>query len=161
MIGVIGIAIGGTKVAVSHAFYDGKFHNIKKEVFPTNPNKPDAVMESVFSIINEINEPFDFISVICGGPLDTKKGLFMSPPHLPGFIDFPIVQILKDKYNCQVCLLNDADACALAEYKFGAGIGSTNMAYLTFGTGFGSGLILNGKLYTGANGMSGDRKSVV
>lgn len=156
MKGVIGIAIGGTKVAVSHAFYDGEFHNINKTVFPTNVNEPNLTMEGIFEAIEFINKPFEMISLICGGPLDTKKGIIMSPPHLPGFKDFPIVEILKNKYKCQVILLNDADACALAEFKFGAGKGSRNLAYLTFGTGIGSGLVLNGKLYTGANGMAGE-----
>ena len=156
MKGVIGIAVGGTKVAVSHAFYDGEFHNIQKVVFPTNVSEPNLTMARIFGAIESINKPFEIISVICGGPLDIEKGIIMSPPHLPGFKDYPIVEILKKKYGFPVILLNDADACALAEYKFGAGVGSRNMAYLTFGTGIGSGLVLNGKLYTGATGMAGE-----
>ena len=156
MKGVIGIAIGGTKVAVSHAFYDGNFKDIKKLTFPCSPDNPMEVMVNIFDAISKINREFHMISVICGGPLNIEKGIISSPPHLPGFKDFPIVKVLKDEYNCPVYLLNDADACALAEYKFGAGVGSKNMAYLTFGTGFGAGLILDGKLYTGNNGMAGE-----
>lgn len=153
---VIGISIGGTKTAVTHAFYDGKFFDIEKKVFPTDPNNPDKEMNSIFECIDSFNSPVDVISLITGGPQDTEKGLLLKPPHLPGFDNYPIVDVLKKKYNCDVYYLNDADACALAEYKFGAGQGYKNVAYLTFGTGFGCGLILNHKLYTGNNGMAGE-----
>ena len=155
-ISVYGISIGGTKTAVTHAFYDGNFSNIEKELFASFPNDPEKEMNQIYSIIDKFNYPVDVISVIVGGPLDINKGLLLKPPHLPGFDNFQIVNILKEKYHVDVYMLNDADACALAEYKFGAGKGYHNMAYLTFGTGFGSGLILNNKLYTGQNGMAGE-----
>ena len=153
---VIGISIGGTKTAVIHAFYDGTFSNIEKKVFSTNPNNPKEVMDNIFKYVEDFSYPVDVISLATGGPQDTKKGLLLKPPHLPGFDNFPIVKILKDKYQCDVYYLNDADACALAEFKFGAGKAYKNGAYLTFGTGFGSGLILGGKLYAGNNGMAGE-----
>lgn len=155
-ISVFGVAIGGTKTAVTHAFYDGKFKEIKKEVFSTLPSDPNKEVEAIFSIIDKSTYKVDVISISVGGPLDINKGLLLKPPHLPGFDNYPIVDIIKDKYNCEVYMLNDADACALAEHRFGAGKGYKNMAYLTFGTGFGSGFILDNKLYTGHNGMAGE-----
>ncbi len=153
---IYGISIGGTKTAVTHAFYDGKFSSIKKETFTTFPNDPQKEIENIFSIIDGFNYKVDIISVAVGGPLDINKGLLLKPPHLPGFDNYPIVKILEDKYHSPIYMLNDADACALAEHKFGAGQHIKNMAYLTFGTGIGSGLILNNKLYTGQNGMAGE-----
>ena len=153
---VIGVSIGGSKTAVTHAFFDGKFSNIEKKTFATDPNDPDKVMDNIFKCVKEFNYPVDVISLITGGPQDTKNGMMLKPPHLPGFDNYPIVKTLKDKYQCNVYYLNDADACALAEFKFGAGKRYKNVAYLTFGTGFGSGLILNGRLYTGNNGMAGE-----
>lgn len=153
---VIGISIGGTKTAVTLAFYDGKFSNLEKKVFATSPDNPEKEIEDIFRCIDSFNQPFDVISLATGGPQDTKKGLLLKPPHLQGFDNYPIVDVLKNKYNCPVYFLNDADACALAEYKFGAGRGYKNIAYLTFGTGIGSGLILDGKLFTGNNGMAGE-----
>ena len=153
---VIGISIGGTKTAVTHAFFDGKFSSIEKKVFATDPNNPDKVMENIIKCVEEFAYPVDVISLATGGPQDTKNGLLLKPPHLPGFDNYPIVKVLKNKYECDVYFLNDADACALAEFKFGAGKTYKNGAYLTFGTGFGSGLILDGKLYTGNNGMAGE-----
>lgn len=153
---VIGISIGGTKTAVTHAFYDGKFSMIEKMMFPTNATNPEKEMEGIYQCINDFNYPIDCISLITGGPQDIKRGLLLKPPHLSGFDNYPIVNILQNKYQCPVYFLNDADACALAEYKFGAGRGYKNIAYLTFGTGIGSGLILDGKLFTGNNGMAGE-----
>ena len=155
-ISVFGISIGGTKTAVTHAFYDGNFSNIEKVVFSSFPNNPDEEMKKIASIIDEFNHQVDMISIAVGGPLDINKGLLLKPPHLPGFDHYPIVDILEEKYHTKVYMLNDADACALAEHKFGAAQGYKNVAYLTFGTGIGSGLILNNKLYTGNNGMAGE-----
>ncbi len=153
---VFGISIGGTKTAVTHAFFDGKFTQIEKKTFPSYPNNPSKEMECIFNLIEEFGYSVDVISLATGGPQDTQRGLLLKPPHLPGFDNYPIVDVLKDRYHCDVYFLNDADACALAEYKFGAGRGYKNMAYLTFGTGIGSGLILNGQLFTGNNGMAGE-----
>ena len=80
----------------------------------------------------------------------------MSPPNLPGWDDIHIVDMLKEEFGVPVFLQNDADACALAEWKFGAGQGTKNMIFCTFGTGLGAGLILNGNLYTGTCDMAGE-----
>jgi len=153
---ILGIAIGGTKSAICLAELNGSLNLISKHVFETNPNSDKETIQIIFNYIDSNKLTFDFISVIAGGPLDSKKGIIYNPPHLPGFINTKVCEIFKSKYNVPVTLLNDADACALAEYKFGAGQNSKNMAYITFGTGIGSGLILNGKLFTGNNTMAGE-----
>ena len=96
------------------------------------------------------------IGISCGGPLNSKKGVILSPPNLPGWDNIEIVNIIKDRLDVPAKLQNDANACALAEWKYGAGRGSNNMIFLTFGTGFGAGLILDGRLYNGVNCMSGE-----
>ncbi|MBO6264108.1 MAG: ROK family protein [Clostridia bacterium] len=155
-IALTGVSIGGTKSAVSHAFFDGKeLSDISKVTFPTNPLNADETIDKIIKELDKI-EDVGKISVICGGPLDCKRGIIQKPPHLPGFDNVNIIKILNGRYGAEVTLLNDADACALAEFLFGAGKGSENMAFLTFGTGIGSGLILGGKLYTGNNGMAGE-----
>ena len=94
--------------------------------------------------------------ISCGGPLDSRTGVVMSPPNLPGWDNIPIVKLLGDRFGIRTGIHNDANACALAEWKFGAGIGARNMAFLTFGTGLGAGLILDGKLYAGTNDNAGE-----
>ena len=96
------------------------------------------------------------IGVSCGGPLDYKKGIVLCPPNLPGWVNIPITDLLQTEFGAPTFLENDAKACALAEWKWGAGKGTKNMIFVQMGTGFGSGLILDGKLYEGAIGMAGE-----
>ncbi len=148
---IIGIDIGGTKCAVVLGNDGGKIH--KKVKFPTGDWESTCAR-----IIQEIANmgSFEAIGISCGGPLDSLKGVIKSPPNLPGWDNIEIVKMLKNKFGVPVFLKNDADACALAEWKFGAGMGTRNMIFLTFGTGLGAGLILNGKLYSGACDMAGE-----
>lgn len=94
--------------------------------------------------------------VSCGGPLSSARGVIMSPPNLPGWDDVHIVEWLQNRLSVPAFLQNDANACALAEWQFGAGRGCKNVVFLTFGTGMGAGLILDGRLYAGTNDMAGE-----
>lgn len=157
---VIGIDIGGTKCAVILAdVKNDEISIIKKEKFDTDNNEPALqVIERFCAIIDGFisGTSIDAIGISCGGPLDSKRGIIMRPPNLPMWDDIHIVEILKSKYSVPVSLQNDANACALAEWKFGAGKGTKNMVFMTFGTGLGAGLILDGKLYTGTNDNAGE-----
>lgn len=146
-----GIDIGGTKCAVITGNDKGEILN--KVSFPTM-----NLSKTLERIVKEVEtaERGVAIGISCGGPLDSHRGVIMSPPNLPGWDNVEIVKILEEKFGVPVFLQNDADACALAEWKFGAGRGSKNMAFLTFGTGLGAGLILDGKLYSGTNGNAGE-----
>ena len=146
----IGVDIGGTKCAVVLGDENGI---VKKIKFPTTTYE-----ETIRNIINAIREigKSDAIGISCGGPLDAKRGVILSPPNLPGWDDVRITEMLENEFHVPAYLCNDADACALAEWRFGAGKGTTNMVFLTFGTGMGAGLILNGKLYSGTCGMAGE-----
>ena len=94
--------------------------------------------------------------ISCGGPLDSVKGVIVSPPNLPGWHGFSIVDYVKTNCGLSAKLQNDANACAVAEWRFGAGRGTKNMVFLTFGTGLGAGLILDGRLYAGTNDNAGE-----
>lgn len=96
------------------------------------------------------------VGISCGGPLDSRRGVILSPPNLPGWDQVPAVSFVRDRMDRPVFLQNDANACALAEWKYGAGRGCRNMIFLTFGTGLGAGIILNGELYAGTNDMAGE-----
>jgi len=146
----IGIDIGGTKCAV--VLGDEK-QILNKIRFDTKDYRHtiDEIMEAVANV-----GVGDAIGISCGGPLDSKRGVIMSPPNLPDWDDVHIVDMLTDKFGIPAYLCNDANACALAEWKYGAGKGTQNMVFLTFGTGLGAGLILDGRLYEGACGMAGE-----
>lgn len=147
----IGVDIGGTKTAV--VLGDELGNILKKERFATKP--VNETIETVIEMIAGMGE-FSAIGISCGGPLDANEGIIQSPPNLPGWDDIHITEILSQRFHVPAYLSNDADACALAEWKYGAGKGTQNMIFLTFGTGMGAGLILNGKIYRGANGNAGE-----
>lgn len=155
---MIGFDIGGTKCAVSVGEeINGIMHIKDKRVVPTDHNiSAYEMIDIMCDLAQEMTDDFEYIGISCGGPLDNKRGIIISPPNLPNFRNVEIVKYLKKKYGGFVRLENDADACAFAEWKYGAGQGSENMIFLTFGTGMGAGLILNGSLYTGANGNAGE-----
>lgn len=146
----IGVDIGGTKCAVVLGDENGIAKKIK---FQTTTYT--ETIQNIIHAIREIGEG-DAIGISCGGPLDAKNGIILSPPNLPGWDEVHITEMLQAEFQIPAHLCNDADACALAEWKFGAGKGTSHMIFLTFGTGMGAGLILNGKLYSGACGMAGE-----
>ena len=148
---IVGIDIGGTKCAVVRGNENGEI--IKKVMFATKDR--DTTLKMIVDAVDSMGA-FDAIGISCGGPLDSKKGVIMSPPNLPGWDNVEIVKMLGEKFGVPVFLKNDADACALAEWKFGAGRGCDNMIFLTFGTGLGAGMILGGRLYSGACDMAGE-----
>jgi glucokinase len=80
----------------------------------------------------------------------------MSPPNLPGWDDVPVVRFFEDRFHVPTAVQNDANACALAEYLYGSGRGVKNLVFMTFGTGLGAGIVIDGKLYSGANDNAGE-----
>lgn len=156
---VLGFDIGGTKCAVITAEVSGgDIRLLKKEKCPTDLSvSPEKMIEKLVLMADGILERDpDAIGISCGGPLDSKKGIIMSPPNLTGWDNVAIVDIIEAHYSVRPKLQNDANACALAEWRFGAGRGCENMVFLTFGTGLGAGLILGGRLYEGTNGNAGE-----
>lgn len=96
------------------------------------------------------------IGISCGGPLSSSEGLIKCPPNLPDWDNVPIVSMFTERFGVKVFLQNDANACAVAEWRFGAARGLRNAVFLTFGTGMGAGLIIDGRLYSGTNDMAGE-----
>ncbi len=152
----LGIDIGGTKCAVC---IGDEFANILDRIQISTTCEPNKVLDTLAlkaeSLLEKLG-PVEAIGISCGGPLDTVKGLILSPPNLPGWDSVPVTRILSEHFSRPVFLKNDANAGALAEWKHGAGRGSRNMMFCTMGTGFGAGLILNGRLLEGANGNAGE-----
>lgn len=154
----LGIDIGGTKTGVVLGTASGNI--LLKEQFSTE-GAPDTIIERIISISERLALRFPDCKVLsagisCGGPLDSVRGVILSPPHLPLWNGIPIVREIETRLGIPTFLQNDANACALAEWNWGNGKGCRNMIFLTFGTGFGAGLILNGALYEGTNGMAGE-----
>jgi len=160
---LIGVDIGGTKCAVVLGEYDGsEIRIINKVNFPTQIAKgPEYILNEIKSAVHDqikgvSKSEIAGIGISCGGPLNSKTGTILSPPNLIGWDNIKVVEIFEQEFGIKTYLQNDANACALAEWRFGAGRGLDNVIFLTFGTGMGAGLILNGKLYSGTNDMAGE-----
>lgn len=161
----IGIDIGGTKCAavlgnMESTGVDGLI--IDKISFPTT-GKPEEVIAKLIQSADVLlerhkvaQEDIHGVGISCGGPLDSKNGMILSPPNLPGWDEVPVCAPFQSRYHVPVTLQNDANACAVAEWKFGAAQGCNNVIFLTCGTGLGAGLILDGRLYSGTNDMAGE-----
>lgn len=156
---ILGFDIGGTKCAVVTACWnDGKIDLKQKKSCETDLKiSPVEMIDKLMTMADGILEKTpDAIGISCGGPLNAEKGIIMSPPNLKGWDNVEIVDQIEKHYGVKPKLQNDANACAVAEWKFGAGKGCRNMVFFTFGTGLGAGLILDGRLYGGTNDNAGE-----
>lgn len=163
---IVGFDIGGTKCAVLLASVSigNGIEIIDKILFETNASlgyiqAENRLFSSAWEILKRNNlstSDILAIGVSCGGPLDSKKGLILSPPNLPGWDNIPFAQIITEEFGVPAYIQNDANACALVEWKLGAGKGTKNMIFLTMGTGFGAGIIAEGVLLRGQSDMGGE-----
>jgi glucokinase len=90
------------------------------------------------------------------GPLDPLRGVVLNPPNLPGWRDVPLAQLTRDRFGLPVTLENDCNAAALAEALYGAGAGYAHVFYAAIGTGIGSGIVLDGRIFRGAHGAGAE-----
>lgn len=157
-----GLDIGGTKCAISTGECAAdSIRILSREEFPTAGLSWRQVLDEFARRIEAISKSggdreVSAIGISCGGPLDSRAGIIMSPPNLPGWDDVRIIDFFSDRFKVPVHLQNDANACALAEYRFGAGRGTRNMVFMTFGTGLGAGIVIDGRLYSGTNDNAGE-----
>lgn len=159
---ILGIDLGGTKSAALVG--DAATGEVAVRVSAPTPAEGTAEELAGFLLRlaqdarREFGGDIDGCGVSVGGPTDAARGLAFAAPAIPGWGEdgFPLQKFLSDGLNFPVKIENDADATALAEWRFGAGKGTQTMAFLTVGTGIGSGLILNGRLHRGAFGAGGE-----
>ncbi|MEY8259258.1 ROK family protein [Oscillospiraceae bacterium 50-60] len=159
----LGIAIGGTKcITALGRETEGNMEILGTKLLPTaEGGSPYGTLENLARLGDEllaehgITKP-NAIGIACGSPLDNVRGIIQSPANLIGWDDIPAVEIMERHFDVPAFLENDANGGALAEWRFGAAKGYSHAVFITFGTGCGCGLILNGGLYTGACGMAGE-----
>ncbi len=158
----IGVDIGGTKTAVVLSSEPPAM--LARTEFATLPSQGpdraiDLIKQSIHSLIKSSGidkSSLGDIGVSCGGPLDQAAGVIQAPPNLATWVDVPITAILREEFGLACRMENDANAGAVAEHRFGAGQGTRHMIFLTMGTGFGAGVISDGRLLSGASGQAGE-----
>lgn len=156
---VLGVDIGGTKIAVGLVDASGK--QVAGDRIDTKG--PHETMERVVAVCRDLianaGVPKDRVAAVgigCAGPIDGKEGRVKAAPNLPGWSEIPLVSYLQDALQLPTYLENDANAAAVGEFLFGAGRGHKNMVYMTVSTGVGGGVVTDGRLYRGENGNAAE-----
>lgn len=156
---ILGLDIGGTKTAAVLGTRQGDIR-WRKQIATTSDRGFQTVFSKITVLAREAlsstQDRVDAVSVSIGGPLDALNGIVKSPPNLPGWDNIPLKRLLKEELSLPVYVEHDGNAGALAEFYFGAGQRLRNIIFLTMGTGFGAGLILDGRLYRGTNDTAGE-----
>ena len=156
---ILGLDVGGTKCAAIVGDEAGRIHD--RIEWPSDVSRgPDAMINDLCTRGNELihrfggADRFTGIGVPVGGPLDALNGVVHAPPNLPGWDAIPLQDIIEKRFGLAARIEHDAAACALAEWMWGTGTYKPRVAYLTCGSGFGLGLVIDGHIYRGARGRS-------
>ncbi len=158
----LGVDIGGTKVAAG--LVDARGEIICKGRAPMNAHgTAEEGLASVFAAMDDAlkagralqpNLQIAGIGICSPGPLDPRTGVVINPPNLPCWRNFPLADEVSKRRGVRVHVENDANAAGLAEYLWGAGRGYKIVFYATLGTGIGTGLVLDGRIYNGRTGAA-------
>jgi glucokinase len=156
---IIAVDFGGTNIRVA-SFDTPQPPPSEQSKTPTKASEgPEAVLERLKRSIRALF-PQDGRNVRIGvgapGPLNPRKGIVLEAPNLPGWKDIPLQKTLEEAFHCPVAIGNDANVAALGEWRFGAGVGTNNLIYLTISTGIGGGVIADGQLLLGAEGLAAE-----
>ncbi len=158
MSSVIAIDIGGTNFRVGLFNEGGQCQHVHEE--PTSHEGGREWMlrrlaDRCASLAKNADSPVIACGVSFGGPVDHARQLVTSV-HSPGWNAFPLAQWFRETYKLPCEVENDANSGAIGEFRFGAGRGSQSLVYITISTGIGSGVILDGKVLRGKDGMAGE-----
>jgi glucokinase len=157
----IGVDLGGTNLRI--AAVDGQGTLLEKVTLGTKVSLGrDHVIDDMCQAIEHVLEKYRASATVMGigigvpGIIDMQSGLLRESPNLPGWADYPVRAEIEQRLKTVVILENDANVAALGEKWLGAARDFDHMAMLTLGTGVGGGLIQNGAIWHGANGMAGE-----
>ena len=149
------VDLGGTKIVAGLADASGKI--LHKEIVKTDKSSdPLNVIQQLSELAKGLASGQKNIKIGIGIPGQVKNGCVINMPNIPQLNGVDLLQKLTEFFPAEYVIENDASAAAVAELKYGAGQGYKNFIYVTISTGIGGGIIIDGKLYTGANGTAGE-----
>lgn len=159
---IVGIDIGGTKIAVSLGTINGRI--LGRCVFSSEQGKKvKQSIERIKSLFLSLLKTHGIkrqnvlgVGVAVPGAIDPKAQVILKSPNLPSWEGLPLRKIFSQKLNLPISVENDANAAALGEFFFGSGRGINNFIYITVSTGIGSGIVANGQLIRGEKGTAGE-----
>ncbi len=159
---ILGVDVGGTKVAAGLVNASGRVLFKTRVPMVASGDAASgfaavkAAMDAVLAAEPRSRERLAGIGICSPGPLDPRAGVVINPPNLPCWRNFPLAAEVERVFGVAARLENDANAAALAEAIWGAGIGFRNLFYATIGTGIGTGIILHRKIYWGRTGAAAE-----
>ena len=160
---VLALDVGGTKLAAGVVFPDGSVQSFVQTETVVGEG-PTAVLKRLLELgeqaLADSGSAVVAVGVGCGGPLDPQTGVILGPPGLPGWDEVPLGRLVAERFDLPTYVENDATAAALGEYRWG-GWDRRSLVYLTVSTGFGGGLVADGKLFRGAADQGGELGHVV
>ncbi len=153
---IVGVDLGGTKLAVG--LVDDTLGILARTTGPAATESPEACLDNLYRRLDEAMAeygPVDALGVGTASMVDFRAGRVVLSTNLP-LRDVPLRDLLGERYGVPVAVDNDANVACLAEFRYGAGIGTSEMVMLTLGTGIGGGIVTSGRLYRGASGAAGE-----
>lgn len=151
----IGIDLGGTNVRAGIVHENALQKIISKRI--NSKGTTEEVLQELFSITDQlIDSSITSIGIGVPGLINAEEGMVYDVVYIPSWKRVPLQKWMEDRYHIPVFVDNDANCFALGEFYFGKGRGLNSMIGLTIGTGLGSGIIINKKLYPGKNGGAGE-----
>ncbi len=154
---IAGIDLGGTQVRLALARSDGRItHSVRTRTAQLGTPRGLAEWASQQVVRRGGGGLVRHAAIGAPGPIDSEKGVLVNPPNLLGWKNVPLAAILGEALGCPVEVENDANVAGLGEFYQGAGRGSRTMIYITWSTGVGGALILDGQLFRGAHGAAGE-----
>ncbi len=159
---IVGVDVGGTKVAAGLVDSNGEIKSQTRTAMVGNGNAA-AGLAAVTSAIDlllagdrQARTLIRGIGICSPGPLDPSTGVVINPPNLPCWRDFPLAAEVAKIYRVPVKVENDANAAALAEACWGAGRGYRHIFYAGLGTGIGTGIVFDARIYNGRTGAAAE-----
>ncbi len=159
---IIGVDIGGTKVAAGLVNDRGEISSktrvpmVATADAATGFGAVKAAVDAVFALAPDARRSVKGIGICSPGPLDPNTGVVLNPPNVPCWRGYPLADETTRAFGIPAHLDNDANAGGLAEAIWGAGAGYRNVFYATLGTGIGTGIVFDGKIYHGRTGSAGE-----
>ena len=154
----VGVDVGGTKVAAGLVDAHGEIRSQTRVPMISSA----SALEGLNAVVSAIERVLPKSGVVQGigicapGPLDPYTGMVLNPPNVPCWRNFPLADEVRKLHSVPVKVDNDANAAALAETRWGASRGYNNVFYATIGTGIGTGIVFDGKIYHGRTGSAGE-----
>lgn len=156
---LIAVDLGGTSIRAAR-FDPAGPPALAQVKTPTQASEgPEAVVRRIIEAVEKVlpaGASDVRIGVGAPGPLDPRRGIIIDAPNLPGWKNLPLRDMLQERLRFPVVIGNDANLAALGEWRYGAGRGAQDLLYLTISTGIGGGVIIDGQLLVGHNGLAAE-----